>query len=128
MLKLVSRESHASRRKPLRRQAADLRRTLLQDVGKQRESGDSTQRAVARARRAIVDAHCRIHAIQRDVFKATPHGRRLRRPPFAELAARLETTHARLLFLSEAVEMEMDRLDIVSADIQLLSKQPKRGE
>jgi hypothetical protein len=99
MLKLVSSGSSVGRREP-RRQYAGGRRALLQHIEAQRASGEATQRAVARARHTIVEEHRRA-----DVT----------------LAARLEEIHARLLALSAAVEMEMDRLEIVSADIQRLS-------
>ena len=106
MLKLVSSGSSVGRREP-RRQYAGGRRALLQHIEAQRASGETTQRAVARARHTIVEEHRRA-----DVT----------------LAARLEEIHARLLALSAAVEMEMDRLEIVSADIQRLSAPQIPGE
>jgi len=127
MLKLVSPGTGVDRQEPERCDAANVG-VLLQQVDDERASGDATQRAVARGRRTLVEGHCLVRSIEADSAEASANARRSRPSECAALVRRLEEIHVRLLSLSGAVEMEMDRLDIASAEIQRLSADLKDGQ
>jgi hypothetical protein len=119
MLKLVA-PSCAQRRQPSKRGGARNRLpTLQRKVKTDVEIGNAVQRVIARGRRGIIDAHGRLQDA------STPSASRARagiaaadtvRAP--ELVLRLTGIHQRLLFFSASVELEMDRLEVVRAEIE----------
>ena len=124
MPKLVSPPFDARRRAQRRLVTIrDRTRGLYEHVDRDRSLGDSTQRAIARGRRAIVEAQCRMlrfterrpktsgdHSLEPDQIRA-----------LNKLAGRLKTIHLRLLKFSTSVEREMDRLDVTRAEIERLA-------
>jgi hypothetical protein len=81
-----------------------------------RALGLSTQRAVAAGRRTIVDAHCCL----RRLVSRLPPGKPAAGDGAhaAEIAGQLTAVHHRLLRLSSDVEREIDRLDILCAELE----------
>ena len=122
MLKLVARPGSRPAAKPARRQKATREaRELYVQLEVDRSLGHSAQRAVARARRTIVDVHCHAQGLEAGSHAPAPE-RSVETPPAAagpttDLARRLAEIHRRLLELSSLIELEMDRLDIVSAGV-----------
>jgi hypothetical protein len=123
MLKLVSPRPPASPRETRKRGSVqDEIRNLHRQIDENHAIGQSTQRAVARGRRAVVEAERGEQRASRSAVPdgtpapATEHVRLL-----AELARRIKETHERLLVLSTGVEAEMDRLDLIRAEVEQLS-------
>ena len=110
MLKLISGRPSASRREG-RDRPNEVRR-LFREIGEQRVLGDTTQRVVARGRRALVETYCR--ALGDPVPAAARAG------TVEDVAGRLHDIHQRLLKWSSRVELEMDRLEVVRAEIERL--------
>ena len=124
MLKLVSRPPRAPLREPHKRgNTREGVRALYQQIEEDRAVGQSTQRAVARGRRTIVEVQC---GLQRAASLSAP--RQTSAAPvieparvLAEVTGRLENIHQRLLSLSTSVELEMDRLDMVRTEIEQIT-------
>ena len=104
-------------RRPAR--AADLRQRRQQMLD-DRAVADSTQRAVARGRAAILTAHGRVlcfpSAARKDRQTMKVVHRRLR-----HLVGRIDGIHRRLLKLSTSVEKELDSLGIAWVEIDWLT-------
>jgi hypothetical protein len=111
----------SSRRNPNRPAVA---RPWQRGMDKDRGLADSTQRAVARGRQTIVDAHSRVlrfrHGSLEQGGAASRTAKRVHRR-LAQLVQRVEGIHQRLLRLSTDVEHEIDRLDIARAEIDRLT-------
>jgi hypothetical protein len=121
MLKLVDlRLPASSDKRATRANQRNEARALYLQVDGDRSLGQATQRAVARARRVIVDAHCHV---QRAEPKRAASPEPAVPPPDSTTAAppdlttRLADIHQRLLHFSGQVELEMDRLDILKSEI-----------
>jgi hypothetical protein len=126
MLKLVSPRPHAPRRKARARVKKEASvRSLYTRIEQDRQAGQSTQRAVARARHKVIDTQC---GVRRAVSRAARlEGDPLPAPVLADIVARLEDIHQRLLLFSTSIELEIDRLDMVQAEIELLTAHPQAG-
>jgi hypothetical protein len=126
MLKLVSPRPHAQRRKarPLVKKGDGVR-MLHTRIGEDRLAGQSTQRTVARARHTVIEVQCGVtRAVSRTArLEANPLQARV----LADIAARLEDVHQRLLLFSTSIELEMDRLDMLQAEIEHLTAHPRAG-
>ena len=110
MLKLITGRPSASRREG-RDKTNEVRR-LFREIGEQRVLGDATQRIVARGRRALVETYCRARVYPAPVSA--------RAGTLEDVACRLHDIHQRLLKWSSCVELEMDRLEVVRAEIERL--------
>jgi hypothetical protein len=123
MLKLVSPRPYAARRKPRRRKnVSDGAPVLYQQIEDDRAAGQTTQRIVAGGRRTIVEVHCCLQrAVSRTARSETPPvpaEEGVRR--MSELTCQLDTIHQRLLLFSSSVELEIDRLDMICAEVEQL--------
>jgi hypothetical protein len=99
---------------------------LHQEIEAQRAFVDCTQRTVARGRGTVVNAQCRVLQFRDRSSPDRPGGqtgtkvhRRLE-----ALVERLDVSHRRLLLFSADIEMEIDRLDVTRAEIDLLTNDP----
>jgi hypothetical protein len=127
MLKLVSPRPHAQRRAaPTRVKKGDGVRMLHRWITGDRLAGDSAQRTVARARRTVIDVHCGVRRAESRAARllTNPEHARL----LADIAGRLEDIHQRLLLFSTSIELEMDRLDMVQAEVEHLGAPPRAGD
>jgi len=130
MLKLVEkRTSPPAPRPAARRKASSETRALYIQLNDERSLGYAAQRAVARTRRRIVEVHCHAKGLEPG---ADPRAARSRtaaasRQSLAGLSRRLAEIHRRLLELSSGIELEMDRLDVVTAGIdEVVSRTERR--
>ena len=130
MLKLVDpRLPASSDKRATRANERNEARALYLHVDGDRSLGQATQRAVARARRTIVEAHC--HAQRGEPKRAALPEPAVPAPDTAaglpDLTGRLADIHQRLLHFSSQVELEMDRLDIVKAEIDAVVARRRPG-
>jgi hypothetical protein len=131
MLKLVDlRLPASSDKRAIRASVRNEARALYLRVDGDRSLGQATQRAVARARRVIVDTHC--HEQRAEPKRAAAPEPAIAAPEAAaaalpDLNTRLADIHQRLLHFSSQVELEMDRLDIVRAEIDALVARRRPG-
>lgn len=128
MLKLVDlRQPASSDKRAPRANDRNEARALYLHIDGDRSLGQATQRAVARARRVIVDAHC--HAPRGEPKRAASPEPAGTAPAAAlpDLTGRLADIHQRLLHFSSQVELEMDRLDIVKAEIDAVVARRRPG-
>jgi hypothetical protein len=128
MLKLVSPPPRHARAH--RASAPDPAQVLCRHADDDRTIGQATQRGVAIGRRTIIDAH---RCIQRVLSQHVTHGpARFSVDARAHLAktfaGRLDAIHERLLVLSCGVELEMDRLDVLSAEVEHFIGHPAAEE
>jgi hypothetical protein len=117
MLKLVSPRPSAQPRES--RQTVKAReevRMLHQRIQEERDAAGSTQRAIARGRRTVVELGCGLQRASRSEPPSAAPG------DLAELAARVEEIHQRLLEFSTSVELETDRLDLVQAEVEQIAR------
>ena len=122
MLKLVSPSARRRSTRP-RAKRGDTVRQFQTQIEHGRGVGQSAQRAVARARRTVIDLQCGVRrGVSRGVGSDTIPLHALR---LAEIATRLEDIHQRLLLFSTSIELEMDRLDVVQAELEALASQPQ---
>ena len=121
MLKLVSLPRSAGRQTAQPKKIRNRLGAVNQRVEQYAETGNSVQRVIARGRRHVIDLHGRV---RREA--STTHCSEPRRRPAVdsvrrtELARRLTEIHRRLLFFSVSVELEMDRLEMVRAELAQL--------
>ena len=97
---------------------------LHHKIDTERDLVDCTQRAVARGRRSVVDAKCRVLLFRQRSPEPTPDaGAGVTEAPrrLAELTVNVDEIHQRLLLLSGRVELEIDGLDIIRAEIDRLT-------
>jgi len=121
MLKLITGAASAPARKRSRR--CDTRRelgTLATAVEQTQALGEATQRAVARGRSAIVDVQGGVHKARRDsdVPGSEPVSVPAADPLVEDFTRQLTDIHQRLLLFSSSVELEMDRLEMLRAEIE----------
>jgi hypothetical protein len=130
MFKLVSRQPPVPPQQPLKgARPRDEVRLLHRRIEENRALGQSTQRAVARGRHTVVEVHCRM---QRGAFRSglSAKGRSTvadRGSHLSELARTVEEIHKHLLSLSTSVELEMDHLDLVRAEIDQITTDSRIG-
>ena len=121
MLKLISGTAPAAARKRSRR--CEVQRelgALAVAVEKTQALGEATQRAVARGRGTIVDAQRGVQKARRESVAPVRDGAT---DPAADgcvedLTRQLTDIHQRLLLFSSSVELEMDRLEMLRAEIE----------
>jgi hypothetical protein len=97
---------------------------LHHKIDTERDLVDCTQRAVARGRRSVVDAKCRVLLFRQRAPERSPDaGGNVTEAPgrLAELTVNVDEIHERLLLLSGRVELEIDGLDIIRAEIDRLT-------
>lgn len=129
MLKLVSpRRARAHRREI----PPDMAPMLCGQADDDLVSAQATQRTVGVGRRTIVEAYGSLQRAlsQHDVPErsVTHLSDTERQQVVAGFAAQLKTIHERLLLLSTSVELEIDRLDVLRAEIeQLMRAVPPEG-
>jgi hypothetical protein len=130
MLKLVEkRTSPPAAKLAARPKVSSETRALYIQLNDERSLGYAAQRAVARARRRIVEVHCHAKGLEPG---ADPRAARTRiaarsHQSLAGLSRRLAEIHRRLLELSSGIELEMDRLDVVTAGIdEVVSRAERR--
>ena len=120
MLKLVS-SLHTPPQLRKRRKTRDPRRRMLESrIEEDRAIGESTQRAVARGRQSIIETHCSVRRAALQSGCPTDPLADSDRVRLTELLRGLEGIHHRRLLFSTRVELEIDRLDMVRAEIQQL--------
>ena len=123
MLKLVPPRPQAGRGKVRTRQdAPDHARMVCRQVDEDRALGQATQRAVAVGRRTIIEAHCCLQRVlsQPGAHGASPLSVEDRAQLVENFAGQLDAIHERLLLLSTSVELEIDRLDMLCAEVEHL--------
>jgi hypothetical protein len=97
---------------------------LHHKIDTERDLVNCTQRAVARGRRSVVDAKCRVLLFRQRSPEPSPDaGVKVTEPPgrLAELTVNVDEIHERLLLLSGRVELEIDGLEIIRAEIDRLT-------
>ena len=122
MLKLVAARREPAHRASRAKVGSDVRK-LSAHIDADQALGQATQRAVARGRRTIVDVHGSLKSGP-GRLRPQPDGRgrpRDRARVLAAMARQIADIHQRLLMFSASVELEMDRLDLVRADLAQLS-------
>jgi hypothetical protein len=73
----------------------------------------------------VIETQCRVRrAVSR---AARPERNPLPAPVLADFVVRLEDIHQRLLLFSTSIELEIDRLDMVQAEIEHLTAHPLAG-
>ena len=128
MLKLVSPRPRDAR--ATRPNAPDRAQMVCVQADDDRTIGQATQRGVAVGRRTIIEAH---RCLQRVVSQHVTHGASPlsvedRAHLVKSVAGQLEVIHERLLVLSSSVELEIDRLDMLCAEVEQLISQVGAGE
>jgi hypothetical protein len=118
MLKLLSPRPRDARAK--RPNAPDRAQMVCRQLDDDRTIGQATQRVVAVGRRTIIEAHC---CLQRVLSQhgASPLSVEDRAHLVQNFAGQLEAIHERLLLLSSSVELEIDRLDMLCAEVEHLT-------
>jgi hypothetical protein len=131
MLKLISSRSGVYAKRQRRTASArEETRMLYQRIDEARAVVECTQRDVARGRRSIVESHARVVGCQARPLESTaaPATVTGRVATLASFASRIDEIHRRLLMFSSSIEMEMDCLDVVRAEIdQLTADERSRG-
>ena len=127
MLKLVSPRPRAQRRTaPTGVKKGDGARMLHKWIKGDRLAGESAQRTVARARRTVINVHCGVRRAESRADRPLTNPEHARR--LTDIAVRLEDIHQRLLLFSTSIELEMDRLDMVQAEIEHLCAHSPAGD